>query len=261
MQKIESPKNEQIKQLKKLQQKKYRQQQHRYLLEGWHSIKEALVNQPAQVSLLLAEADYLEVAAPYLTDFPEKNVIAINERVTEILSETVHPEGIFAVIEQSDVTTPLATSPAKPWLVLDRVQDPGNAGTMVRTADAAGFAGVVFSAGGIDPWNSKVVRSMQGSQFHLQIVQVPDLAAWLVAQQQAGLQLIGTLVDPQATDMQSFHAQSGAYALVLGNEAHGMAPELAALMDVNLYVPILGKAESLNVAIAAAVLMYHLQLD
>lgn len=260
MQKIESPKNEQIKQIKKLQQKKYRQQQGRYLLEGWHSVKEALNNRPAQIKLLLVEADYLATVLPVAEKVSVDQVIEITPRVTEVLSETVHPEGVFAVIaNQAPITTDQAEP--RPWLVLDRVQDPGNAGTMVRTADAAGFAGVVFSEGGIDPWNSKVVRSMQGSQFHLQVLQVPDLKTWLLNQRTAGYQLLGTLVDPQATDMRAFQPASGAYALVLGNEAHGMAPELAAEMDVNLYVPIFGHAESLNVAIAAAILMYQLQLN
>lgn len=260
MQKIESPKNEQIKQIKKLQQKKYRQQQGQYLLEGWHSIKEALNNRPEQIKLLLVEADYLPLVTALANQVSAGPTIEITARVTETLSETVHPEGVFAVIAKQETVVTSAEQP-QPWLVLDRVQDPGNAGTMVRTADAAGFAGVVFSEGGIDPWNSKVVRSMQGSQFHLQVLQVPDLKNWLLAQRTAGYQLLGTLVDPKATDMRAFQPASGAYALVLGNEAHGMAPELAAVMDVNLYVPIFGHAESLNVAIAAAILMYQLQLN
>lgn len=261
MQKIESVKNEQIKKINKLKQKKYRQQEGKYLLEGWHVIKEALINQPQQVEIILTVADHLSELQPYLRN-QSWLVFEINERVAEVLSDTVHTDGIFAVATLPDFSTAvLNAAEDKPWLVLDQVQDPGNAGTMVRTADAAGFAGVIFSAGAIDPFNSKVVRSMQGSQFHLIVAQVPNLLAWLTTQREAQYRIFGTLVDASATDIRQIALTDQHYVLMMGNEAHGLSSELATFADDNLYLPIFGQAESLNVAIAAAVLMYQLQMQ
>lgn len=261
MQKIESVKNDQIKKINKLKQKKYRQQEGKYLLEGWHVIKEALVNQPKQVETILTMPDHLAELRPLLQD-NSWIVIEINERVAEVLSDTVHTDGIFAVALLPKFSAEvLASVPSKPWLVLDQVQDPGNAGTMVRTADATGFAGVIFSAEAIDPFNSKVVRSMQGSQFHLIVAQVPDLVDFLDNQRQQGYRIFGTLVDNTATDIREIALTNQQYVLMMGNEAHGLSAELAAIADDNLYLPIFGQAESLNVAIAAAVLMYQLQMQ
>ncbi len=261
MQKIESVKNEQIKKINKLKQKKYRQQAGKYLLEGWHVIKEALINRPQEVEIILTVSDHLAVLRPYLRDH-SWIVLEINDRVAEVLSDTVHTDGIFAVAKLPEFSeTTLLNHENKPWLVLDQVQDPGNAGTMVRTADAAGFAGVIFSAGAIDPFNSKVVRSMQGSQFHLIVAQVHDLKAFLEIQRQQDYQIFGTLVDSSATDIRQIALANQQYVLMMGNEAHGLSTELAALADDNLYLPIFGQAESLNVAIAAAVLMYQLQMQ
>ncbi|WP_164506800.1 TrmH family RNA methyltransferase [Lapidilactobacillus bayanensis] len=261
MQKIESVKNDQIKKINKLKQKKYRQQEGQYLLEGWHVIKEVLVNRPEDVELILTVPDHLAELRPFLKA-NSGAVIEINERVATVLSDTVHTDGIFAVAQLpgfSDET--LLNHENKPWLVLDQVQDPGNAGTMVRTADAAGFAGVIFSAGAIDPFNSKVVRSMQGSQFHLVVAQVADLNHFLEMQRQQNYRIFGTLVDNQATDIRQITLSDQRYLLMMGNEAHGLSSELATIADDNLYLPIFGQAESLNVAIAAAVLMYQLQMQ
>ena len=144
----------------------------------------------------------------------------------------------------------------RPWLLLDNVQDPGNIGTMVRTADAAGFAGVAFGTGTVDIHQPKVERSMQGSQFHLQLIST-DLTA-LVAQLQAqGAPVYGSELNPQAAEYLDVDAPA-AFGLIMGNEGNGMSPELLAQTDQNLYIPIKGQAESLNVAVAAGILMFGL---
>ena len=102
---------------------------------------------------------------------------------------------------------------------------------------------------------------MQGSQFHLIVAQVHDLKAFLEIQRQQDYQIFGTLVDSSATDIRQIALANQRYVLMMGNEAHGLSTELAALADDNLYLPIFGQAESLNVAIAAAVLMYQLQMQ
>lgn len=259
MQKIESTKNEQIKQINKLKQKKYRQQTQTYLLEGAHVIMEALNNRPEEILTILSVADHLTLVAPFADRF-KLTLLEVSPQIAEVLSDTVNTDGLFAVAKLPNATA-ISFDSDKPWLVLDCVADPGNAGTMVRTADAAGFAGVVFSDGAIDPFNSKVVRSMQGSQFHLQVIQLADLTRFLTTQREKGYRLFGTLVDEHATDIRQVKLVDQRYLLMMGNEAHGLSAELAELADDNLYLPIFGNAESLNVAIAAAVIMYQLQMQ
>ncbi len=262
---IDSPKNDRIKEIRKLQQKKYREQTGTFLLEGWHSLKEALHSDQATVLTILAiPAHWSTINTELAQSDVQSNVIelvTISQRVAEALRTTTTTDGYFAVLRLPQLDGPESDQLERPWLVLDHVQDPGNAGTMVRTADAAGFAGVVFSEGAIDPWNSKTIRSMQGSEFHLPVVTTADVAQWLQTKKAQGYRLLGTLVDQSATDIRQCHLDDPRYCLVMGNEAHGLTPSLATQMDMNLYLPIFGQAESLNVAIAAAVLMYQLQLQ
>ena len=144
----------------------------------------------------------------------------------------------------------------RPWLLLDNVQDPGNIGTMVRTADAAGFAGVAFGTGTVDIHQPKVERAMQGSQFHLQLIST-DLDKLVDQLQAQGSPVYGSELNPQAARYLDIDAPAS-FGLIMGNEGNGMSRELLARTDQNLYIPIKGQAESLNVAVAAGVLMFGL---
>ena len=140
-------------------------------------------------------------------------------------------------------------------MFLDRVQDPGNAGTIVRTADAAGFTGVIFGAGSVDPYNDKVLRSMQGSHFHLPIYQT-DLSSVITYFNEHQYPVYGTALDVRAKDFRDVSATEN-MALILGNESKGVSKEILEITSDNLYIPIYGKSESLNVAVAAGILIYH----
>ncbi|WP_312730705.1 RNA methyltransferase [Enterococcus sp.] len=140
------------------------------------------------------------------------------------------------------------------WLILDNVQDPGNVGTMIRTADAAGFSGVFLGEGTADLYSTKVLRSMQGSNYHLQILE-GAIPPFLQQLRSAGVAIYGTELNKEAVPYTELPKQQTA-AFILGNEGQGVHPELLALTDKNVYIPIYGQAESLNVAIAAGILMY-----
>lgn len=254
MEKINSLQNAHVKAWKKLQTKKGRQQQGQYLLDGWHLVNEALkAKQPIKTLLITAKQ---LATKPDLTVFP--TVIEISEEVAAHISATVTPQGVFALV-------PLATSQAdpltnldltRPWLLLDNVQDPGNIGTMVRTADAAGFAGVAFGRGTVDLHQPKVERSMQGSQFHLNLIST-DLERLVERLHAADVPVYGSELNPQAAQYLDVRAPA-CFGLIMGNEGNGMRRELLALTDKNLYIPIKGQAESLNVAVAAGILMFGL---
>ncbi|MFD1484304.1 TrmH family RNA methyltransferase [Lacticaseibacillus baoqingensis] len=250
MEYIASPKNEHIKAAKKLTVKKYQKQGDAYLLEGWHLVEEALKagQQPRRI---YAINKFLEERAlrPYYEQLTE-----ISPEVAKHLSETPTPQGIFAVMPRVTGTLPEAVSGS--YLLLDGIQDPGNVGTLVRTADAAGIQQVIFGDGTADAFNPKVLRAMQGSQFHVNIT-TTALAPVIAQLQAAQVPVYGTELNVNAKSYRDVQPTRH-FGLIVGNEGNGMSQELLHQTDVNLYIPIRGEAESLNVAIAAAVVMFHL---
>ncbi|MDT7727185.1 MAG: methyltransferase, TrmH family [Actinomycetota bacterium] len=193
---------------------------------------------------LLQRAHDLDVPISLLTD-----------RAADALSETVTPQGIVAVCELLD--RPLETvlgGAANLVVVLVDVSDPGNAGTVIRVADAAGASAVVLAGETVDPHNGKCVRAAAGSLFHVPIARVRDVGAALAACTAAGLRTLAA--DGYAEEQLDSIELSGPTAWVFGNEAHGLRPEILELADTAVRIPIYGEAESLNLATAAAVCVY-----
>ncbi|MBM7712562.1 TrmH family RNA methyltransferase [Enterococcus xiangfangensis] len=251
MKEIQSSKNTLIKETKKLQQKKYRQQTQSYLLEGFHLIQEAQAAGVVLKEVFISQRGLNEWSAWIEENLAEYYLVS--DEVLKSLASQPAPQGMIAVAEMPQKET-LNFSGA--WLLLDNVQDPGNVGTMIRTADAAGFSGVILGQGSADLYNPKTLRSTQGSLYHLKISN-QDLAEIIPQFQHAGSPVFGTALDQEAKEYLTA-AKMENFALVMGNEGQGMSPELLALTDQNLYITIKGQAESLNVAIAAGVLMFHL---
>jgi TrmH family RNA methyltransferase len=175
------------------------------------------------------------------------------------LAQTVTPQGLLAVCDFIDVPLDELTRP-RPRMVtiLANVRDPGNAGTVLRTADAAGADGVIFADASVDPYNGKCVRASAGSLFHLPVVAGTRLPETVDALRAAGLRVIAAdgrggrrLDDPSVTELLATPT-----AWLFGNEAWGLPRELLALADESVAVPIYGEAESLNLAAAAAVCLY-----
>jgi RNA methyltransferase, TrmH family len=189
------------------------------------------------------------------------SVHVVSGEVIEELAQTVTPQGLLAVCGFVDVPLAEVASELKaPLLVvlLANVRDPGNAGTVLRTADAAGVQAVVFADASVDPYNGKCVRASAGSLFHLPVVAGARLEEAVVAMREAGLRIVAAdgragrpLDDP---DVQARLSEPTAW--MFGNEAWGLPPDLVALADEPVAVPIYGKAESLNLAAAAAVCLY-----
>ena len=186
-------------------------------------------------------------------------VFPVTDRAAETLSDTVTPQGLVAVCDLLDIPVQAALAgPPALVAVLAEVADPGNAGTVIRTADAAGAGAVLLAGDTVDPHNGKAVRASTGSVFHLPLARDRDATAVLAACRVAGLTLLAAdgrgeldLHDPAAAAI-----LARPVAWVFGGEAHGLAPELAAAADHRIRVPIHGRAESLNLATAAAVCLY-----
>jgi TrmH family RNA methyltransferase len=184
-------------------------------------------------------------------------VHVVSGEVMEDLAQTVTPQGLLAVCGFVDV--PLADAASgKLVALLANVRDPGNAGTVLRTADAAGASAVVFADASVDPYNGKCVRASAGSLFHLPVVAGARLEAAVAAMRDAGLRIVaadgrtGRSLDDPAVRARLTQPT----AWMFGNEAWGLPPELAALADESVAVPVYGRAESLNLAAAAAVCLY-----
>lgn len=186
-------------------------------------------------------------------------VWGVTDRAASALSETVTPQGLVAVCDFHDV--PLSAALAgRPNLVavLVGVADPGNAGTVVRVADAAGADAVLFAGNTVDPYNGKAVRASTGSLFHLRIARDRDPSAVLDACRAAGLRLVGAdgHAPAQLDAAESRGELARPTAWVFGDEAHGLPSAVVSAMDTLLRVPLYGRAESLNLATAAAVCLY-----
>ncbi|QRK93815.1 TrmH family RNA methyltransferase [Saccharopolyspora erythraea] len=183
----------------------------------------------------------------------------VTERAAASLSETVTPQGLVAVCDlpATAVADALAARPAL-VAVLVGISDPGNAGTVVRVADAAGAGAVLFAGDTVDAFNGKAVRASTGSLFHLPVARDRDVSAVFAACREAGLRLVGA--DGHATDDLDSADLGGALAAptawVFGSEAHGLPGDVTAQLDGTLRVPLYGRAESLNLATAAAVCLY-----
>ncbi|MBM6754771.1 RNA methyltransferase [Lactobacillus alvi] len=250
---LTSIKNQHVKNWKKLATKRGREKFNAYLLDGWHLVEEALKSD-IHLTELIGTAEELATHEDIVSRFDQ--VYEVTPMILKHVMDTVTPQGIAAVAELPDQRFNGQVDLKGAWLMLDRVQDPGNVGTMVRTADAAGFAGVIVSHKSADLFNPKVVRSMQGSQFHLKLY-TGDLTKWIQDFKAQKIPVYGTQLNPKAKSFRTVNSGRN-FALIMGNEGHGMAEELLAQTTANLYIPMKGEAESLNVAISAGILMFEL---
>ena len=231
-----------------------------FLAEGPQAVREALA-----VPGCVREVFAVPAAA---AQHPEIHAAAVEQRVAwqlvddgalASLAETVQPQGLVAVCRFLDVSfDEIARSAPRLLALCADVRDPGNAGTVIRCADAAGAGGVVLTGSSVDPYNGKAVRASVGSLFHLPVAVEPDTAAVVSALRAAGVQVLaadgeGELDLDDAAD-QGLLARPTAW--LFGNEAWGLPEELAALADHRVRIPIHGRAESLNLATAAAVCLY-----
>ena len=249
MESISSPKNEKIKELVKLQTAKGRKKAGMYLLEGEHLVEEA-IKERAQIKLIVVTSNRLEDYKKLLAQ-ADVQVLVVSQDVFHKLSMTETTQGILAVVEI--VKQEILPHKGR-FIVLDAVQDPGNLGTIVRTADAAGFDAVVLGTGTVDLYNDKVLRSMQGSHFHIPVFQA-NLQEYLPILKEKGVQVAVTALHRNSKDYSVLQGATDV-AIVVGNEGQGVSDDVIDLADVVVTIPMFGKAESLNVSIASALLMY-----
>ncbi|TWI57018.1 TrmH family RNA methyltransferase [Halalkalibacter nanhaiisediminis] len=250
MKRIDSIKNEQVKTWKKLHTRKGREKAGKFLVEGFHLVEEAL-KAPIHVEAVIMTE---ETVLPSAWSLSDHEIILVSEQVMKDISETETPQGIAAVCDLP--APPIVDVLEGQYLLIDRVQDPGNVGTMIRTADSAGMTGVVMGEGCVDIFNSKVIRASQGSIFHLPVIK-GNLLTWIERFKEESIPVFGTALEG-ASSYSAIEPQRK-FALIMGNEGEGVSEDLLAVCDQNIYIPIFGQAESLNVAVAAGILLYYLR--
>lgn len=241
---ITSKANSVVKNAKKLHQKKYRKSA--YLIEGWHLFEEAV-----QAGVTIEKIFALESYRDQLAAFPQ--TVWVSEEVLRDLADTQTPQGIVAVIQKEEVDLPDLRQGK--FLFLEDVQDPGNVGTMIRTADAAGFTGVIVSDKTADIYSLKTLRSMQGSHFHLPIYRLP-LATFAEEAKRSNLPILATTLSRESKDYRELSPLEN-FVLVMGNEGQGISSVMAESADQLVHIGMKGRAESLNVAVAAGILMFY----
>lgn len=271
---ITSATNPKIKAIKKLEQKRQRDREGLFVIEGFHLVEEAIQHH-AEIEMILHTdtADQTQLAG--ITAMLQQNaakmpsaieIITITDSILTTLSQTPAPQGILAILKQpmqmleeileAEVEGKAATNrPLSHLLLLDNVQDPGNVGTMIRTAEAAGFRAIILGEGSADLYNDKTIRATQGALFQLPIIR-GNLEELLPKIHNAGYESWVTTLE-EATFYHKLEKPTKC-ALIMGNEGQGVDPKIQKLATTKVKIPMLGQSESLNVGIAAGILIYDL---
>ncbi|NLC67381.1 MAG: 23S rRNA (guanosine(2251)-2'-O)-methyltransferase RlmB [Clostridiaceae bacterium] len=269
MKPVSSGNNPMIKEIKSLKLRKYRERKGLFFVEGERIVEEALKSGAGIQRIVVAEkAAWDEKLAGLVSIAGARGyeIIKVPESLFRDISDTENPQGVLAVVKMSthslkdiirNSTFTGVGQKRNPgyFVILDEIQDPGNMGTIIRTADAAGFHGVIISNGCVDVYNPKVLRSTMGSIFHLPIHLSGDLAVTLKEVKASNIKIYAAHLKGNKYYYEVDMTQGA--AIIIGNEARGISLESEKMTDVLVKIPMPGKAESLNASVAAGLLMYE----
>lgn len=251
MREIRSKDNKIWKRCEQLTMRKYRDRSGLYLIEGENLLDEAIRNH-VRIETVLVREDCQKALPPEAAD----KAFLLDARLFDKLAQTVTSQGMLAVVAKAEVRKEdFIGLPGSNFIVLDRLQDPGNIGTILRTADAAGYRLAILMKGTADVYAPKVVRAATGSLFRMPVVSMASTEELVEFTRAAGKKLTATCLDAQRCyyDEDLTHD----IALVIGNEGSGVAPALIESSELRIKIPMQGNIESLNAAVAAGVLMYE----
>ena len=249
---ITSTSNQKVREVKQLQKKsRLRNEQGVFIVEGIRMVREIPLAQIVQI--YVSEEFYRK----YREELPQGiKPEMVSSQVFAAMSDTKTPQGVLAVVRQSSyrIEEMLRDGQAQ-ILVLDNLQDPGNLGTIFRTAEAAGVTGIVMSSDCVDIYNPKTVRSTMGAIFRQPFVYVEELTESISRMREGGVQVYAAHLEGKNTyDAEDYRGKT---AFLIGNEGNGLRPQVAACADSWVRIPMAGQAESLNAAVAAAILMFE----
>ena len=257
---ITSHSNSVCKQVVSLQQRKHRKNTGLFVLEGLRSVKDALAAGWVPEYYMVTD-DFLHQPGgeQLIVGLSETNVTGyrVTDPLMKKMAETETPQGLLCVFHQPvhDVNK-IICNPEGFWLVLDRIQDPGNLGTLIRSAEAAGVSGIFLTHGSTDPYNAKALRAATGAVLHLPVVELTQEQSDCQFLFNAGIHMVGAALQKGKPYGQVAYQRP--LALVIGNEANGIDQALLAKVESRVTIPMRGRLQSLNAAIAGSILLFHI---
>ena len=255
MQVITSKDNEVVKSIKKLKEKKFRDEKNQYVVEGIKLVAEAIEEDINIDSVVVCEDCVNDgtIDKKLLYEIAKYKCIYVTEKIFDTLSDVSNPQGIMAVVNRNDNKNCIDYNQDF-IVVLDGIQDPGNLGTILRTVDSAGLNQIILSKETADSYNPKVVRSTMGGIFRVNAIKSDNLIETLKDMQKHGFEVVVTSLD---TDNSVYDINYNKKVIVIGNEANGVSKEVQEIADKKVKIPMIGKTESLNASVAAGIMIYE----
>lgn len=256
---IQSSQNSTIKEIKGLHLKKNRDASGHYFVEGIRFVNDAIDNNQTIVKMVVSDKLESLNGGPELIEKVKAactECYLVPEKLFNEISDTQTPQGVLAVLKKREFVLDEIIEQGSSLVLLDNLQDPGNVGTIVRTADAAGVSAVLMSKGCVDLYSPKVLRSTMGSVFHMPIFEGLSINETIKMLKKFGYKVIAS----HLAGRNNYYDEdlTGKSAIIVGNEANGISEETAALADRLVKIPMPGKAESLNASVAASIMIYEI---
>ena len=255
MQVISSKENEFIKHIKKLKDKKYRDINKEFIIEGIKLIKEAIEEKAKIKQIVICDNCQNTDVIPkdLMYEIAKYECVYVTEKVFNLISDVKAPQGILSVIEKNNKEEQINYN-EDIIIVLDGIQDPGNLGTILRTVDSANLKQIIVSSDTADCYNPKVVRSTMGAIFRVNVIETEDLIQTLKNIKKHKYDIVVTSLE---TENSIYDIKYNKKVIVIGNESKGVSKEIQELADQKVKIPMLGKTESLNASVATAIIVYE----
>ena len=255
MQIITSKDNDFVKHIKKLKEKKYRDINKEYMIEGIKLIKEAIEEKAEIKQIIICEdcdkADIIPKELMY--EIAKYECVYVNKKIFNTLTDVVNPQGILAIIGRSNNKNQIDYM-QDIIVALDDIQDPGNLGTILRTVDSVGLTQILVSKGTADVFNPKVVRSTMGAIFRVKIIECEDLIQTLKEVKKHKFEVVVTSLQ---TTKSFYEVNYNKKIIVIGNEANGVEKQIQEIAENKVIIPMLGKTEILNASVATGIMLYE----
>lgn len=255
MQVISSKDNELVKHIKKLKDKKYRDESNEYIVEGVKLIEEAVKENAKIKKIIICDETTrtYEIPTNVMLEIAKYECIYVTDKIFSSITQVTNPQGIMAIIEK-ETKNQLIDYSQDIIVALDDVQDPGNLGTILRTVDSIGLSQIIVSKETADAFNSKVVRSTMGAIFRIKIIETENLKQTIKEIKKHHFKLMVTSLQ---TENSIYDIDFNKKIIVIGNESNGVSKEIQDIADEKAKIPMLGRTESLNASVAAGIVMYE----
>ena len=252
---ISSKDNEIVKNVRKLKEKKYRDLENAYIVEGIKMVKEAILEKASIKQIIICDDCEKTDSIPkeLMYEIAKYDCLYVTSKIFKYISEVQTPQGVLAVVEKNNRDEDINYN-EDIIVALDDIQDPGNLGTILRTVDSVGLTQILVSKGTADCYNPKVVRSSMGAIYRVKVIECEDLLETLKEVKRNKFKI---LVSSLKESNSIYNVKYNKKVLVIGNEANGVEERIMNIADEKIKIPMLGKTESLNAAVATGIILYE----